>query len=222
MDGFKVLTAFQPVKIADLAGTKAKLRLMTAGERAFALHGFDSVSLQAVAAEAGNRNKFAVQYHFETKRGLLEAILLCRRQALTKRRQQLLDLATERGIELDVATLLEIQQVPIVEQIGPNGETWFGRMLFQLLSRLEPWSNIPHGFGLQDEANATRTIWRMISAQLSHLDAQQREIRLSIASFSIPVALVDRENRIAAGEDVAPVEVWLADCLRMTSAGLTC
>ncbi|RYY29091.1 MAG: TetR/AcrR family transcriptional regulator [Sphingomonadales bacterium] len=222
MSDFRVIDTLQPVTMMALQGSRQKLLLLAAGERAFALQGFDGVSLQSVASDAGNRNKYAIQYHFKDKAGFLEAILRTRRSELNRRRQQLIDTAIERGIALELPVLLEIQFAPIAEQIGPNGETWFARLLFHLLTRLEPWSDIPLALGLDEPGNATIELWRLTNEKIAHLPAHQAQVRRSVAAWMVPGTLVDRENQIAAGQQVAPIEVWLADAIRMTAASLIC
>ncbi|MGH6781308.1 MAG: TetR/AcrR family transcriptional regulator, partial [Sphingomonadaceae bacterium] len=48
-------------------------RLMAAGEALIGLHGIDGVSLEDIARGAGQANKYAVQYHFGSRDGLIQA-----------------------------------------------------------------------------------------------------------------------------------------------------
>ncbi len=50
-------------------------RILLVAMRLFAEHGLDRVSLKDISDAAGNRNKSAVRYHFESKRGLIDALL---------------------------------------------------------------------------------------------------------------------------------------------------
>ena len=50
-------------------------RLLHVAMRLFAEHGIDGVSLKMISDAAGNRNKSAVCYHFESKLGLVHAVL---------------------------------------------------------------------------------------------------------------------------------------------------
>lgn len=55
--------------------TDPRLNLLRAAEKLFTERGIDRVSLREIAAAAGQRNHSAAQYHFETKRELIEALL---------------------------------------------------------------------------------------------------------------------------------------------------
>jgi AcrR family transcriptional regulator len=50
-------------------------RLLRVAIGLFAEHGIDRISLKTISDEAGNRNKSAVGYHFESKQGLIDADL---------------------------------------------------------------------------------------------------------------------------------------------------
>jgi AcrR family transcriptional regulator len=50
-------------------------RLLRVAITLFAEHGIDRISLKTISEEAGNRNRSAVGYHFESKQGLIDAIL---------------------------------------------------------------------------------------------------------------------------------------------------
>jgi len=63
---------------ADLARGGAEAtseRILLVAMRLFAEQGVDRVSLKDISDAAGNRNKSAVGYHFENKRGLINALL---------------------------------------------------------------------------------------------------------------------------------------------------
>lgn len=62
-----------PKQVIDI---KADIRdrLLHVAIHLFAEKGIDAVSLRAIGAEAGSKNKSAVHYHFGSKEGILEAI----------------------------------------------------------------------------------------------------------------------------------------------------
>jgi AcrR family transcriptional regulator len=55
-------------------GVDTRERLLRVALRLFAEHGIDRISLKMISDEAGNRNKSAVGYHFESKQGLIDAV----------------------------------------------------------------------------------------------------------------------------------------------------
>ena len=60
----------------QLIDVKASIqdRLIMVALRLFAQQGVEAVSLRTINSEAGSKNKSAVQYHFGSKLGILEAI----------------------------------------------------------------------------------------------------------------------------------------------------
>ncbi len=62
---------------------------MTTAERLFAQHGIDGVSIRQILQAAGVANNSAVQYHFESKAGLVRAIFDHRAPYLAERRRLL-------------------------------------------------------------------------------------------------------------------------------------
>src|SRR5689334_23357020 len=101
--------------------TDARLRLITAGEQLFAERGIGAVSLREVGTAAGQRNNSAVQYHFGSKLGLIEAILELRMATIDARRQAMLaeldaaDGADGRGD--DLRALVEALVRPLAEAV---------------------------------------------------------------------------------------------------------
>src|SRR5207249_7612515 len=71
-----------------------KLRILDAAERLFAQQGFD-VSIRAITDEAGV-NLAAVNYHFQSKEALLDAIIARRIEPVNKRRLEMLDRKSTR------------------------------------------------------------------------------------------------------------------------------
>ena len=81
--------SFQPSEIATAGVRSTKESLILAAERLFGNHGVDGVSLRQIVAEAGAANNSAVQYHFGSKDGLVQAILEYRIPQLMQRRRLL-------------------------------------------------------------------------------------------------------------------------------------
>jgi AcrR family transcriptional regulator len=101
--------------------------LVEAAERLFAQRGIESVSLRDIAAEAGQRNHSATQYHFGDRAGLVAAVFDHRMREVNVRRHALLDeLAT--GSSGDVARLVEATIRPLIEVVAES-HGWYGRFL---------------------------------------------------------------------------------------------
>lgn len=105
-----------------------KETLILVAERLFAAHGIDGVSTRQILQEAGVANNSAVTYHFESKAGLVRAIVDYRAPYLAERRRLLWAQAPagdlRAGIEahfLPVAELAEFEDshyMTFLEQLG--------------------------------------------------------------------------------------------------------
>jgi AcrR family transcriptional regulator len=114
MDG----TAAAPTKIA--AGTIDDL-LLTA-ERLFARHGVENVALTQIVAQAGQRNRSALHYHFGDRAGVLAAVLNRRLAAINARREAMMAAlpASPSVAEVLRAEIAPLAQVIIQEPWGPD------------------------------------------------------------------------------------------------------
>ena len=88
-------------------------RLLVVAERLFAERGIGFVSVRDITTEA-RANTAAISYHFGSKDGLLEAIVVERAAQLGKRRNELLD-AIEAAPRPELRDLVAALVVPIAE-----------------------------------------------------------------------------------------------------------
>jgi len=95
--------------IGATASTKEALVLVA--ERLFAAHGIDGVSIRQILAEAGVANNSAVTYHFESKAGLVRAIVDYRAPYLAERRR----LLWAQAPAADLRAGIEAQFLPVAE-----------------------------------------------------------------------------------------------------------
>lgn len=84
-------SATRPAPARSRRAEVTRARIVATAERLFAARGIHAVSLAQINATAGQRNRNAVQYHFGSKRKLLQAIIDKHASAITMRRSQLLD-----------------------------------------------------------------------------------------------------------------------------------
>lgn len=92
-----------------------KVRILDAAERLIAEHGME-VSLRAITAGAGV-NLAAVNYHFQSKDALIDALIARRFEPVNARRLQLLDAIEARyeGRKLPLDAVLEAFLAPVME-----------------------------------------------------------------------------------------------------------
>src|SRR5271165_6179690 len=93
-----------------------KERILDAAERLFAHHGVEATSLRAITREAGV-NLAAVNYHFQSKDALVQAVISRRMDPITERRLAMLDAceaeAGNRPAPLE--KILEAFLLPVLE-----------------------------------------------------------------------------------------------------------
>src|ERR1700748_619927 len=95
-----------------------KTRILDAAEKLFGENGFDGTSLRDITAEA-DVNLAAVNYHFQSKDSLIDAVIARRIEPVNRRRIELLDAAgpnptVEQVLEAFIAPVMERDPSPIV------------------------------------------------------------------------------------------------------------
>ena len=124
--------------MATDTGTRpTKKRLLDAGERLFAEHGFAGASAREITAEAGTSLQ-AINYHFGSKEGLFRAVV--RRMIEPINEAQLLRLGSletvkgEAGAVPSAKELIDAYAAPLTELLGRDGAR--GQVVLRLLARL--------------------------------------------------------------------------------------
>lgn len=124
-----------PRKRSNNRGDETRLRILDVAERLFAAEGYDAVSLRRIT-QAARANVAAVNYYFESKDALLEAIFIRRIVPINEARERMLDAALARGaadpgrIEAVVRAFVE-PHLRLTKEFGPGGT-----VVMQLLGRL--------------------------------------------------------------------------------------
>jgi AcrR family transcriptional regulator len=92
--------------------TDTKSRILDTAEKLFGINGFESVSLRDITTGA-EVNLAAVNYHFQSKDALIDAVIARRIAPVNARRMELLDAA---GSDAAVETILEAFLRPVFEK----------------------------------------------------------------------------------------------------------
>jgi len=105
-----------------LTPADTKTRILNAAEKLFGMNGFDATSLRDITAEA-QVNLAAVNYHFQSKDSLIDAIIERRILPINQRRFEMLDAAghspsVEQIVEAFLTPLLMLEVLPAVPLIG--------------------------------------------------------------------------------------------------------
>jgi AcrR family transcriptional regulator len=115
--------------------SESKQRLILAAELLFAKSGIDGASLREIAARAGQANNSAVQYHFGSREGLVQAVFDHRMFQMEDRRGVMLAAARERGAINDLRSLFEILFLPQLDLHDLDGNHSYAHFLCQFLLR---------------------------------------------------------------------------------------
>jgi AcrR family transcriptional regulator len=104
----------------ERADTKSKI--LDAAERLFGIKGFDATSLRDITAEA-DVNLAAVNYHFQSKDSLIDAVVLRRIEPVNRRRFEMLDAAgpnpaIEQILAAFIAPVLQLDLHRVVPLLG--------------------------------------------------------------------------------------------------------
>ncbi|WP_404477999.1 helix-turn-helix domain-containing protein [Novosphingobium sp. BL-52-GroH] len=164
------------------------LRLIDAAEKLFGERGIDNVPLQEVAETAGQANKFAVQYHFKTREGLIDAVFEARLPAINRRRQEYV----ERLRAMEHPTIVDLLWAmigPVIDQVDAEGKHRYSRFSAQV--RIDPryragWFGSRHLAAVNDVID-------MLRAATSHLSRAEFDVRMMfvIDIFDSGLRLVD-------------------------------
>ena len=98
-------------------GDAVRNHLLDVAERLFAERGIDAVSLNSIAREANQLNASVMRYHFESKTGLIEAILSRRMEAINARRSELISNIDTRKPNAALRQIAEAMVLPFAEHL---------------------------------------------------------------------------------------------------------
>ncbi|WP_169816253.1 TetR/AcrR family transcriptional regulator [Nocardia miyunensis] len=200
-----------------MAEITARERILLAAERLIAERG-QLVPLRDIAAAAGQRNNSAVQYHFGSRDGLIEAVVEQRMATLEVRRLELLaERAADDGPD-GVHELLEVLVVPMFELSPRHGIGYYARFLEQI--RTHP--------AVTDEANlrgtrrtSVRVIMHRLDRSLPDLPPALRRRRLRAMPTVLFSLLADHERAVQDGRVAADDTAAWAELIDMLAGVLT-
>lgn len=200
-----------------------KTRILNAAEKLFGKNGFDATSLRDITAEA-QVNLAAVNYHFQSKDSLIDAIIERRILPINQRRLEMLDAAghppsVEQIVEAFLAPMLMLEVLPAVPLIGrvlSNPDQFFDRVFKKHLQRVaerfsqairealpelspdEAFWRLFFMAGCMTQALALSSVLPLMSSQPVDRDALMRRLGNFVAAgLRAPVAAVNpmREER---------------------------
>ncbi|MQY18985.1 TetR/AcrR family transcriptional regulator [Nocardia macrotermitis] len=192
-------------------GRSAKQQLVLTAERLYALHGLDGVPLRRISTEAGMANKSAVQYHFGSKQGLIDAILANRLDDLTRRRG-LLEARLPPG---DLRRVIEAHQLPLLE-LAEDRDCYYLSFLEQLVREVHPLDKLP-----ATHQASERSYYARVGALITHVPQPLRDLRIHQVSATCLHLCADRHRMRMLGFAVAPYALHVSQMLDALVAQLS-
>ena len=148
-----------------------RTRLLEAAERLFAERGVESVSLREITRESGARNAIALQYHFEDRAGVLQAIFDKHVPEIEARRHAMLDEYEARG-EDDLRALASALVRPLAAKLADRDG---GLHFLQIYAELVEGPKQPIANGTTDSL----TRWRQLLEPLLDEEAARLHRRFT-------------------------------------------
>ena len=198
-----------------------KDRILDAAERLFARDGFEATSLRAITAEAAV-NLAAVNYHFQSKEALVQAVIGRRMGPVNAERIALLDAyeAEAAGAPVPLEKIMDAFLRPVVEMVGSKAHEFV-----PVIGRLytEPGEFVERLYKQQFEHMAQRFMPALLRAlpELSRVELSWR-LHFAIGAMAHTMAASKLLLLMSGGlSDVSDVEGTLARMKAFILAGLT-
>lgn len=187
------------VATAAAARVDGKTKLILAAEKLFARGGLDGVSLREIAAAAGQGNHHAVQYHFGSREGLIQAVFAYRMWQMEAGRSEMLAKAEVAGKLGDARTIVEIIFLPQLALPDQHGNHSYAIFLCQYLLRNE--STQFGDFGAELPPNIDRAL-KLLRDLLDFLPDGIAQRRLITACFMfLNMLTAYSDDRVRSGDD---------------------
>lgn len=157
--------------------TDTRTRLLEAAERLFAERGIDAVSLREITRESGAKNAIAVQYHFEDRDGVLQAIFDKHVPEVEARRHAMLD-EIEAGDSPDLRAMASALVRPLAAKLADaDGGREFLQIYSELIER-------PQHAGTSRDSGESLQRWRRMLEPLLDEDAVRLHRRFTAILYT--------------------------------------
>ena len=171
--------------------TATRLSLLREAERLFARRGLHQVPTREIVQAAGQRNSSALNYHFGSRSGVLDAILLRHGEPTDIKRGELLALVGPEGSTRDLVAALV---VPYAAHLATEEGRDYLRIVPQLSSRFSLWNQGSPGTGEQLIA-----ILSILEARPQSLSPEIRQERIVALIMLMTVAMSERARVLEQG-----------------------
>jgi AcrR family transcriptional regulator len=176
------------------AGRDTRERVLAAAERLFATRGIDAVSVRDIT-EAAGANLAAVNYHFGSKHGLIDAVVQRRADQLGQRRSELLDELESSGT-VELRSVIGAMVLPTAELIAADPS---GRFYVSFLAALD---DHPELMPVLDVFDASTERYLCVLARATPgMSEPDRVLRFAVAKYLAYRLL---------GQPAGPIQTWVA------------
>jgi AcrR family transcriptional regulator len=167
-------------------GRRTRERLLDVAEQLFGERGVDAVSLREIRLAAGARNAAAVQFHFENRAGLMQAIVDRHLPAIAAIQRELFDAMLTEGRGEDARSLVAVLVRPAAIYLlrGSSERAWV-KIMSDLLQR--PDLHVQEMISSAPEI-ATKTgtaLYEQLAARMPAEIAQERIVTLAQTSLHL-------------------------------------
>jgi len=201
----------------DASDTRA--RLLRAGEQLFALHGVDGARATDINKAAGQSNESALHYHFDSRQGLLLAILR-KHLALTEpSRRARLDELERSGATGDVGALVAALVAPDAERLHTEDGRDYLRIIVQLAGR----AGVQQGTARLpvEQTSLSDILDLLVQAVAARVPEEIARERVAASIGFLTFSLADRARRIDEGETVLVAhDPYVDDLIAMLTGAL--
>ena len=171
--------------------TATKARLLREAERLFATRGVYQVTVREIISAAGQRNVSALTYHFGSRQGVLDAILVRHGDPTDIARGELLDVI---GRDAESRDLIAALVAPYASNLAtPEGRDYL-RIVAQLAPLFSAWREANPGTG-----PVLRDILGILEQRPAEIPPAIRRERVVEMIMLMTIAMAERARVIESG-----------------------
>ncbi len=171
-----------------------RTKLIDAAERLFSEKGIDAVQLREIIEAAGQRNTSALQYHFKSREGLVEAVFKRRMAPINTLRLSMLDEALKSREPMTEMVLSEVLVLPLAHVLLQTTKpSYYVSFLEQVVASAHHFATL-QGAEYYSGIRECTLHYRQIMPGLD-FDLLNGRIRMAISSAVREFAVIEREMR---------------------------
>lgn len=191
-------------------------RILDAAERLFAENGVAATSLRAIMKAAG-ANMAAIHYHFGSRTGLLEALLMRRAEPVNRRRMEMLDQVERRHPTgpIPAEEIVRAFYEPAVEMVEDPARCHVSRLIGRIVMEAADPAAMERVFG-----QTARRFLAAIRRAAPHLSEDEARVRLHFLVGAMVFTLAIPRSPVPAAAATGEMRSILEQLVGFAAAGL--